>query len=300
MNINKLFDKLFTITEWGVAYSDCGDDLLKCASKGVVKHFKRVPNTSRYAFADPLFYSDASYKLLFVEAIDKTTGKGEIGFFDFKNGLGQYHFLIQEKFHMSFPFVFKSGNDYYMIPETNNANQLRLYKAEKFPFSWRLSKILIDGIKCVDTTPQVDVSGNILNLITYVKGTPYNRLCEYCLDNEFILSKCSEVTDVDNNRRGAGPFLTHNNEYYRVSQTCQKIYGESINLYKVLNKSNPYAEVYEMTITKESVAIVGIRKENIVKIHTYSRGDGYEFIDYSFKVFDITKPFRKLYHRLIR
>ena len=42
--------------------------------------------------------------------------------------------IINEPFHMSFPNVFKFENEFYMMPENSESNQLRLYNAVDFPY----------------------------------------------------------------------------------------------------------------------------------------------------------------------
>ena len=54
--------------------------------------------------------------------------------------------VIREPFIMSFPYVFKWENEYYMIPETHHANAIRLYKAHSFPTGWSLAGELVKGI----------------------------------------------------------------------------------------------------------------------------------------------------------
>ena len=46
--------------------------------------------------------------------------------------------VLDEPFHLSYPQVFKHNDSIYMLPETYQAAELRLYKAEEFPFKWKL------------------------------------------------------------------------------------------------------------------------------------------------------------------
>ena len=59
---------------------------------------------------------------------------------------------MKEKFHLSYPHIFKDNNEYYMIPETMEDSSIRLYKAINFPMKWEFKKTLISNISAVDTT----------------------------------------------------------------------------------------------------------------------------------------------------
>ena len=52
--------------------------------------------------------------------------------------------VLQEPFHLSFPWVFEDGGKIYMIPETSGDNSVRLYEALKNDLSeFKFSKKLI-------------------------------------------------------------------------------------------------------------------------------------------------------------
>jgi hypothetical protein len=59
---------------------------------------------------------------------------------------------LAESFHLSFPYVFKLGGDYYMIPESKKAGDIRLYKSVSFPMRWKFERSLIQG-EFSDATP---------------------------------------------------------------------------------------------------------------------------------------------------
>ncbi|MFD1245138.1 glucosamine inositolphosphorylceramide transferase family protein [Paralysiella testudinis] len=53
--------------------------------------------------------------------------------------------------HLSFPFVFKYKNQWYMIPEAHELGKIVLFKATDFPKKWQYTATLIEGIKLVDS-----------------------------------------------------------------------------------------------------------------------------------------------------
>ena len=58
---------------------------------------------------------------------------------------------LEEKFHLSFPFIFRHEGALYMCPETSAARQIRVYRCASFPLKWELRAVLMDGVSAVDT-----------------------------------------------------------------------------------------------------------------------------------------------------
>ena len=113
--------------------------------------FEVLEPTLHRWYADSFPFVENGREYIFVEIMDDANGeKGTIGVIDLQDNKGFVE-IINEPFHMSFPNTFKFKNDIYMMPETSEANQLRLYKAVDFPYKWELQSVLYDGIAVVDT-----------------------------------------------------------------------------------------------------------------------------------------------------
>jgi len=84
---------------------------------------------------------------MFFEVFGKKRALGEIGCATSQDG-SKWNYqgiVLKEDFHLSYPYVFEHQGNYYMIPETRKTRSVRLYKAESFPYGWRLDKILLEG-----------------------------------------------------------------------------------------------------------------------------------------------------------
>lgn len=106
-----------------------------------------IKNLSVLFVADPFLIRDRERWLLFFELFNRESNKGEIGVAESAD-LCHWNFIdvaLSEPFHLSYPFVFRSGGEYYMIPETRQAGAIRLYKARDFPTSWRFERDLFVG-----------------------------------------------------------------------------------------------------------------------------------------------------------
>src|SRR5207248_10692612 len=52
--------------------------------------------------------------------------------------------VLDTGYHLSYPFVFAYGNQIYMIPESGDVRETRLYRAMKFPHNWECEGVLLD------------------------------------------------------------------------------------------------------------------------------------------------------------
>ncbi|HIP53930.1 MAG TPA: hypothetical protein EYH11_00460 [Sulfurimonas autotrophica] len=59
--------------------------------------------------------------------------------------------VIEESFHMSFPFLLEFEGSLYMIPETSQSNSIRLYKCINFPLKWEYQQDIMDNCSAADT-----------------------------------------------------------------------------------------------------------------------------------------------------
>ena len=59
--------------------------------------------------------------------------------------------VIEEPFHMSFPFLFEYEQELYMVPETSKSNSVRLYKCVEFPLKWEYQKDVLRNVSVVDS-----------------------------------------------------------------------------------------------------------------------------------------------------
>ena len=97
--------------------------------------------------ADPFMIYDNERWHMFFEVLNSSSNQGDIGYAWSTNGLDwQYEkIVLDEPFHISYPYVFKWNGFYYMIPESRKGSAVKLYKAAEFPFKWTFVRDLITG-----------------------------------------------------------------------------------------------------------------------------------------------------------
>ena len=160
---------------------------------------------------------------------------------------------LEEDFHLSFPFVFKNNEEIFMIPETGEVNEIRLYKCINFPLEWRFEKTLIKNIDAVDTV--VFKKENKWYLLSNVCSSFINEhdselhlyTSENLYSDNWVRSKNNPIIFDSEKGRNGGLFF-FKNEYFRINQVHKKnTYGYSfqINKIKLIENDNYIEEVID-------------------------------------------------------
>lgn len=95
--------------------------------------------------ADPFLIREGDVWYLFFEVVGEKTEKGVIGCAASEDLIHWKYggVVLDEPFHLSYPYVFRWENEIYMIPETSAIHSVLLYRAKAFPAKWTLVKTLI-------------------------------------------------------------------------------------------------------------------------------------------------------------
>jgi hypothetical protein len=288
--MSNLFHRFFR-TDYMIAYRFISHDT------GIIENnkqkFKAFKNNIKYWYADPILYKQDNKIYMFYEAYNKRKKRGEIGVAKvINNKIVDQQIIIKESFHMSYPFVFNFNNKTYMIPETSSVKKLLLYESVKFPYEWKLNKVLMDNIELSDATilklqDKMYIFGSKL-----LSTSPYSdELLLFTVDNEFNLipHKCNPIITDNEFSRPAGRILKHNSKLIRISQDCSNGgYGKAIKFNEIIDISdNTYQEKNISTILPGDIPLNFHKK--LTGAHTYGKYDNFEVIDVRFSVFDINR-----------
>ena len=104
--------------------------------------------------ADPFLLRVGEMWHMFFEVYNFDTDRGEIAWATSPDGLiWEYQkIVLHESFHLSYPYVFEWQGEYFMIPETHQAESVRLYRARSFPSDWVCNDILLQGHRFNDSS----------------------------------------------------------------------------------------------------------------------------------------------------
>jgi len=91
---------------------------------------------------------------MFFEVYNFDADRGEIAWATSRDGFSWTYqkIVLREPFHLSYPYVFEWQSRYYMIPETHQAESVRLYEAKTFPTEWVCTDILLHGHRFADSS----------------------------------------------------------------------------------------------------------------------------------------------------
>ena len=120
--------------------------------RGPVLRAEDVTDVSAKFVADPFLVEEGAIWYLFFEVYNNETRQGDLAVAtstDTKKWRYE-RIVLDEPFHLSYPYVFKWQDDYYLIPESFEADTIRLYKARDFPFEWTFVETLVEGKDFVD------------------------------------------------------------------------------------------------------------------------------------------------------
>lgn len=130
---------------WGVGY------VFQPWQKAVLWRGKVLAAPQGTFVADPFAIKVGESHFIFVEEYSYRTGKGVISAFRVTPGEAErIGVVLEEPFHLSFPFVFRHGEDIYMLPETSGDSSITLYRAEQFPTRWTVAKVIARDVSAVD------------------------------------------------------------------------------------------------------------------------------------------------------
>jgi hypothetical protein len=192
--------------------------------------------------ADPFLFQHDEETYVFYEAYTPSDTKAHIAVGRLVDDrLERLGIALKAEHHLSYPFVFRHADGIFMIPETNQARRLEVWRCIEFPLRWELHATALEGQSSADSA-----------LFPFAgKWWLFTNLSEFHAYEDH----CSElhVFEVDgpdlkwikphrNNpvvmgsteaRNGGRPF-EHGGQLYRPSQRNEYgIYGYGLNIMEV-------------------------------------------------------------------
>ena len=132
---------------WGVAFIGSSWENANLR-KGI-----QIKNPPNHFLADPFVITKNNRTICFVEDYCYKQKRALIAAIEIIDQ-EKYKMLgtvIEEPYHMSFPYLFEYKNELYMVPETSEANAIRLYKCIEYPLKWEYQKDIFSNVKAVDS-----------------------------------------------------------------------------------------------------------------------------------------------------
>jgi hypothetical protein len=204
--------------------------------KNPVLSWQAISDVPAEFVADPFMLRTGGSWHMFFEVMNRQTQKGEIGLATSRDGYEWTYqqIVLAEPFHLSYPYVFESDNEYYMIPETLEPGAIHLYRAVSFPTRWVQVARLIEG-----TYADPSIFYRAGKWWMFACSTPYGHdtLRLYFADE--LMGHWSEHPHSPlvegNNRiaRPAGRVLVFPDKVIRYAQDCHPRYGSQVRAFEI-------------------------------------------------------------------
>ncbi|MBL4767568.1 MAG: hypothetical protein JKY94_07610 [Rhodobacteraceae bacterium] len=191
--------------------------------------------------ADPFLIENNGETFLFYEDFNYDTDLGHIGVGKLD---GTKFEMIGPAYiaphHLSFPFVFRHGDDIFMLPETYQANRLEIWRAVNFPTGWELYSTSMEGVSAVDSVLS-EINGEWW-LFTNICRDSFN---DHCAELHIFRTDGPAMTKIEphalnpvvigsDTARGGGRIFCQDGRWYRVSQdNSGGSYGYGLNIMEI-------------------------------------------------------------------
>ena len=167
--------------------------------------------------------------------------------------------VLKESFHLSFPFVFEDHGNVYMIPESQEDDSIRLYRANNDLSSFSYVRTLLKKKRGTDLIYSYNDSHIYCNDGNYYLFTSYQEDWMYyqelyvardLLTDEFVKHPDSPICVSNEFGRNGGSLIKYNEKLLRVTQDCHEDYGDNVSLMEILKIDT---EHYEEKLFKHNI-----------------------------------------------
>ncbi|MBW4360388.1 glucosamine inositolphosphorylceramide transferase family protein [Flavobacterium taihuense] len=226
---------------WSVGYGESSDypKVINVKENDIYSIEKlKAQNDSTVFLADPFFVKEKDTFYLFFEH-KKTKTNGDVGLLTSIDGKNYYYrgTVLTQKFHLSYPQVFKYKNCFYMVPESKQANAVLLYKAYHFPYDWRVCDTLVSNVRLKD--PSIYVSDSLSIMVA-----SDDKLNMYVYQADSLFGKWSlnkkPIALMGTEARAGGRFFADKKGLILPIQNCTNGYGYGLSLYRFSFKDGSY------------------------------------------------------------
>lgn len=248
-----LYQKLFRhqTTKWFLMYKFNSSPI----PSELGEYISLMPGPDHF-WADPFVLRENDKNYVFIEEFSYKERKGHITCLevDASGRIINREKVLENSYHMSYPFIFDANETKYMIPETSQNNTIELYQCIEFPGKWTFVMNMMENVVAKDTTlffhnqkwwmftaiKETDkLSTHVELFLFYSDDYKTSNWQPHPLNPISTDIRCS---------RPAGKIFAHNNKIYRPSQDCSIRYGRALNICEITKLSE--TEYEEVLVSK--------------------------------------------------
>jgi O-antigen/teichoic acid export membrane protein len=191
------------------------------------------------SYADPFILKHRSVNYVLFEDFDVSERRGVIAAAALteSGAIAEQRVVLSRPYHLSYPFVFESGGEIFMLPETSANRTVDLYRAIEFPWRWTLERRLMSDVHMVDSTiVRADGRYWLFGTVSSRSGTDWDELHLFFADDLLGAWRPHPRNPVVSDRRrarSAGRLFLDGGRLIRPGQDCSIRYGRAISLNRV-------------------------------------------------------------------
>lgn len=265
----------FAREEWMLLYR-LGDG----RSTAIAEFRRIIPPKDRY-WADPCVIRRDDAYFIFFEEFPYTSGRGHLSVLtlSLKGASGVAAPILERPYHLSYPFVFEEGGEFFMIPESSANRTIDLYRCVQFPEKWEFVQTLLGNVVAVDTTVFKDCGKwwMFTSMVERAGASSCEELFLYSseslIDGTWTPHPQNPVVSDVRSARPAGRVFREHGRLFRPAQDCSVRYGYAIVLNEITTLTeSEYGEI-------ETVSIKPPWTRGFIATHTLSEAPGVTVVD---------------------
>ena len=241
--------------------------------------YQFLQDDGRRYFADPFVFERDGRTHVFCEEFCYAADKGVLSVFEIlaDGSATSPRPALEEAWHLSYPQVFESGGEIWMIPESRNAERIELYRATRFPDGWTREAVLVDGVAASDAT-LIEHDGRFWLFATVDADglSGWDALHLFYADalpGPWTPHPANPVLIDASAARPAGAMYRQDGALWRPAQDCSAGYGGGLSLCVVERLD---VEGFSQSLRARLGPPPGSRAHGA---HTLNYGGGFEIVD---------------------
>ncbi|WP_258158474.1 hypothetical protein [Rhizobium sp. TH2] len=201
-----------------------------------------IPSSRDEIRADPFLFDHEGETYLFYEAYAAGARKAHIAVGRLEgNELTPMGIALEKEHHLSYPFIFRHDGQIFMMPETNQARRIEIWRCVEFPHKWELYSTALEGQSPADSA-LIEHAGEWWLFTNLSDFHAYEDHCSelhvFKVDGptlrEVVPHRCNPVVIDGTTARNAGRLFSTNGKLYRPSQRNEHgIYGYGLNIMEI-------------------------------------------------------------------
>jgi hypothetical protein len=238
--------KALYLDQWSLAFR-FGQD--SAVPPDLARFTRIVPPRDR-DWADPFALEKNGRYYVFFEELPYAAGKAHIAMLELDRS-GRWSApvrVLERDYHLSYPFLLEHEGNLYMVPESGRNSTIEVYRCVDFPLRWRLERVLLEGLRCVDATLHRSAErwwmfANGAAGDSRVFDDELHLFYADRLLGDWRAHPRNPVKSDARCARPAGALFMRNGALHRPAQICVPRYGAGLSINRVLRLTpHEYAE----------------------------------------------------------